>query len=113
MVADAEEARLPSWYVRPTTRVRRAGGASSMRWMGMGPQTPPTKNCRKKTGAMSIMFLGRIYAGTKAPPVIQAIHIVKRRPPMELIYPIVVPPSTAPIWPITVMMVVFVADSPT
>jgi hypothetical protein len=37
IVAEALEARLPSWYVKPTRRERRAGGESSRRWIGMGP----------------------------------------------------------------------------
>ena len=42
MVAEAEEPRLPNWYVNPTINVRKAGGESSIRWIGIGPQTPPT-----------------------------------------------------------------------
>jgi hypothetical protein len=105
IVAEAEDARLPSWYVKPRIRVRSAGGLNSMRWIGIGPQTPPTKNCWKKAEATKVMFRGRMYAGTMAPPKTQAVIMARRRPVKLLMYPTVVPPMRAPIWPTTVMAV--------
>lgn len=36
--ADGLEIMLPSWYVRPGNVDLKAGGDSSLRWMGMTPQ---------------------------------------------------------------------------
>lgn len=54
MVDDADEARLPSWYDVPTTKVRKDPGDSSMRWMGMTPHAPWTQNCSKNAAAVTL-----------------------------------------------------------
>lgn len=55
IVLDAEEAKFPSWYEVPTTKVRNEPGESSMRWIGMTPHAPWTQNCSKKAAAITAL----------------------------------------------------------
>ena len=88
---------LPSWYVMPGNEERKAGGESSLRWIGITPQAPWTKNCMKNPEAERLgSEVGRIQAGMRHALMSAAPTIARRRPMNCDRYPIIVPPTQAP-----------------
>jgi hypothetical protein len=67
--------------------------------MGMTPQAPCTKNWRKNPVALrDLSVVGRIQAGMSTPDMKAATIIARRRPTNWDRYPIMVPPTQAPVF---------------
>lgn len=67
--------------------------------MGMTPQAPWTKNCMKKpAGSSPFSVVGRIQAGIKHMEITAAPTMARRLPMNWERYPMMVPPTHAPVF---------------
>lgn len=65
----------------PGKEERKAGGESSLRWMGITPHAPWTKNCMKNPEAdREGSEVGRIQAGIRQALMRAAPTMARRRP---------------------------------